>query len=327
MLASIITTLFFSLFGLTAAAQPKTNAWALPGNNSFPEGIARQARSPYFYTGSWITGTIWRGNVNKPDVEVFIPGGNEFNITSASGMKVTKDNNLVVAGAATGKVFVICLESQQLLHRFQAPEGALLNDLAVAKNGNIFITDSFLPKLYVITPEHLENESVDQELETFAKLEAPFEHETGQFNSNGIVVTDDQENVLIGDYNSHAIFRLCLGSKTITKVDFGNVAIGSPDGMLMRGNTLYAVNGDSTLDTEAFIDVFDIRKPYTTGKHVRRIKGQGMLLPSTAAFDGNDLLVANFQIGKAATADPTLPFTIVRVSTKKSRTRGSRMPA
>ncbi|KAH0614775.1 uncharacterized protein H6S33_000411 [Morchella sextelata] len=325
MLASIITTLFFSLFGLTAAAQSKINAWALPGNNSFPEGIARQARSPFFYTGSWITGTIWRGHVNKPDVEVFIPAGNDFNLTSASGMKVTNDNMLIVAGAATGKVFVICLESREMTHRFQAPEGALLNDLVVAKNGNIFITDSFLPKLYVITPQHLENGNIDQELETFAELEAPFEHETGQFNSNGIVVTADQENVLIGDYNSHAIFRLCLGSKTITKVDFGNATIGSPDGMLIRGNTLYAVNGDSTMGTQAFIDVFDIRKPYTTGRHVRRIEGQGMLLPSTAAFDGNDILVANFQIGKAATSDPTLPFTIVRVSTKKAR--GNRMPS
>jgi hypothetical protein len=95
--------------------------------------------------------------------------------------------------------------------------------------------------------------------------------------------------------------------------------------MLIRGNTLYAVNGDSTMGTQAFIDVFDIRKPHTTGRHVRRIEGQGMLLPSTAAFDGNDILVANFQIGKAATSDPTLPFTIVRVSTKKAR--GNRMPS
>ncbi|KAI5852735.1 hypothetical protein DFP73DRAFT_533820 [Morchella snyderi] len=324
MLSLIITTLVLSLSGLTAAAGLKINAWALPGNNSFPEGITRQANSPYFYTGSWITGAIWRGDVNKPGVEVFIPAGSDLNITSAGGMKVTKDNSLVVAGAATGKVFVICLESRQLLHQFQAPEGALINDLVIAKDGSIYITDSYLPNLYVITPEHLESGSVDQELETFAELTAPFELEAGQFNANGIVVTADQKNVLIGDYNSHAIFKLSLETKDIVKVDFGNATLGSPDGMLIRGNTVYAVNGDSTMGTQAFIDVLEIRKPYTTGRHVGRIEGQGMLLPSTAAFDGNDILVANFQIGKAATSDPTLPFTIVRVSTKKGR--GNRIP-
>lgn len=94
--------------------------------------------------------------------------------------------------------------------------------------------------------------------------------------------------------------------------------------MLLRGNIVYAVNGDSTMAPEAFIDVLEIKKPYTTGKLVRRIQGQGMLLPSTAAFDGNDLLIANFQIGKAATMDPTLPFTIVRVPIGERKRRAGR---
>lgn len=42
----------------------------------------------------------------------------------------------------------------------------------------------------------------------------------------------------------------------------------------------------------------------------RRINGRGMDFPSTTAFDGDGLLVVDFQYQKA---EPSLPFTVVRV--------------
>lgn len=81
--------------------------------------------------------------------------------------------------------------------------------------------------------------------------------------------------------------------------------------MLLRGDTVYSVNGDSTLSPRAFIEVFEIKKPYLKGKLLRRIENDRMILPATAAFDGQDhLLVTNFQ---ATATTPQLPFTIARI--------------
>lgn len=227
MLGFILAFQFLLLcFPHSTFSKPTLNSWVLPGNNSFPEGIARQEGSPYFYTGSWTTGTIWRGNVNTGEVSAFVPSPNTFGLTSATGIKVSC-NNLFVAGAASGTVFVFDLDSGSLVHRFKSTfSGSLLNDMVVTENGNIYVTDSYLPHVHIITPRDISDHTVDQDLKLFAELPPPFENAEGQFNANGIVVTADQDYLLIGDFDSHAIFRLSLRSKKIAKIDFGGIQVG-----------------------------------------------------------------------------------------------------
>lgn len=80
------------------------------------------------------------------------------------------------------------------------------------------------------------------------------------------------------------------------------------DGLLLRDGKLYSVT--SVFHPEGEISVLRMSKDYSRAQVQRRINGRGMDFPSTAAFDGNDLLVINFQYQKT---EPDLPFTVVRV--------------
>ena len=75
---------------------------------------------------------------------------------------------------------------------------------------------------------------------------------------------------------------------------------------------MYSVNGLHSIGQ--FIQVIEITPPYLKGKLVRRITSPLFNKPSTAAFDGEDLLVANFQYtNDVPLPPPVLPFDVVRV--------------
>ncbi len=64
-----------------------TQTFDIPGETVFPEGIGVDKASGDFYVGSTSDGTIYRGNVDSDDVDVFLPGGQDGR-DSATGVKV-----------------------------------------------------------------------------------------------------------------------------------------------------------------------------------------------------------------------------------------------
>jgi len=73
---------------------------------------------------------------------------------------------------------------------------------------------------------------------------------------------------------------------------------------------LYSVNALHTIGE--FIAVIEMHPGYLSGTPVRNITSDLFEKPSTAAFDGNDLLVVNSQFNLVPVI-PVLPFTVVRV--------------
>ena len=65
----------FAVFGsgFAEAAQRPTR-YVLPGETVFPEGIAFEQSTGYFYVSSTTDGTIFRGTLNQEMTEVFLPG-------------------------------------------------------------------------------------------------------------------------------------------------------------------------------------------------------------------------------------------------------------
>lgn len=290
-----------------AVDQPEfPSEYIIPGDQTYPEGIAHDPRSPYFFTGSATDGTIYRGHVSEPRAKAFIPGGRD-GLTSALGMKIDDAGRLIVAGAETGKVFVFDSVTGRLLNRFTAEaEGGLLNDLAVASNGDVYITDSFRPYLYRITRNELEHAPGDAPLKPWLNLEkTPIKYTEG-FNLNGIVVTPDQRHLIVSKTNNSTLYRIDLRRKTAKALDLGDAKVNG-DGLLVRDDILYAVENDP----QDAIAVLRLTHGKPRATLVRRVTDPRLRVPSTAAFDGRGtLLVVNFQI-----TDPTpqLPFTVVRV--------------
>ncbi|WP_185806066.1 SMP-30/gluconolactonase/LRE family protein [Streptomyces sp. RP5T] len=286
---------------------PLPTSYTIPGDKTYPEGIARQQGTPYFYVGSTADGTIYRGDVHQPATRVFLPGG-EDGRTSVAGMKTDRTGRLIVAGGATGKVFVYDTRSRALLHVFDTGRtDVFLNDVALAPNGDAYISDSTHPALWHITAAQLKSEHVQQPLHVGVDLShSPMLYNDG-FNGNGLVVTGDGRYVLLADYNDYAFYRVDVRTHKVVRVDLGGAEGVSGDGLLLRGDTLTAV---TELDhPEGQISVLKLSHDYTRAKLVRTVHGHGMHSPSTAAVDGRDLLIVNFQF---QITNPHLPFDIVR---------------
>ncbi|CUS10388.1 unnamed protein product [Tuber aestivum] len=302
--------LALSILSLAAAAPaPDPNddreisVYIVPGNETFPEGIARQPNSPYFYVGSVTTGDIYRGNIHEKHLVHFLTGST-YGLANAVGMKIDCRDRLYVAGGTTGTLFVFDLRTKKLLHRFSngfvGMNVTLLNDLVIDEAGDVYVTDTVLPTLFRAKASEVNGPTVDLALEKWIDL-------TGTMGpgGNGIVVTEDQRYLLVADIYAGEIWRVAISSRKVDKVDFGGVGIGQPDGLLIRDNILYSVN--SLHEIGQFIRVIKMHPGYLSGTPVRSITSGLFERPSTAAFDGNDLLVVNFQFGVEI---PVLPFTV-----------------
>ncbi|MET9793682.1 SMP-30/gluconolactonase/LRE family protein [Streptomyces canus] len=288
--------------------EPLPASYSIPGDKTYPEGIARQQGTPFFYVGSTSDGTIYRGDVHQSATQVFLPGGKDGR-NSVAGMKTDRAGRLIVAGGATGKVFVYDTRTRALLHVFDTGRtDTFLNDVALAPNGDAYISDSIHPALWHITAAELKSEQVQQPLHEGVDLtNSPMVYDDG-FNGNGLVVTGDGRYVLLADYNDYAFYRIDICTHQVVPIDLGSAKGVSGDGLLLRGNTLTAV---TELDhPEGQISILKLSHDYTKAALVRTVHGHGMHSPSTAAVDGHDLLIVNFQF---QIADPVLPFNVVRI--------------
>ncbi|KAG0633667.1 hypothetical protein HOY80DRAFT_990492 [Tuber brumale] len=288
----------------------KISVYILPGNTTFPEGIARQSNSPYFYVGSATNGDIYRGSVHRKHLTRFLTGS-AYNLTSALGMKTDCKDRLYIAGGSTGTLLVFDLHTKKLLHRFSngfsGQNETLLNDLDIDEAGNVYVTDTIQPTLFRIKASELDRPTVDLPLEKWIDLT-----KTMGPGGNGIVVTEDQKHLLVADIYAGEIWRVVISSRKVDKVDLGGRVIGAPDGLLIRDDILYAVNAFQVIGQ--FIGVIEMHPGHLTGTPVRNITSELFESPSTAAFDGEDFLVVNFQFGAIkGPAPPVLPFTVVRV--------------
>ncbi|WP_051838306.1 SMP-30/gluconolactonase/LRE family protein [Streptomyces sp. NRRL WC-3742] len=293
----------------TAAHRP--TVWAVPGTKAGPEGIARDPYQPYFYTGSTGDGAVYRGDLRTGAVETFLPPGVDGR-TTAVGMKVDAHGRLIIAGGLTGLVWVYDTHTGKLLHTFDTgPTEGFLNDLTVADDGDVYVTDSVRPRLYRIAADQLGSHApAVSRLPVFEEFAGtPIVFRDG-FNLNGIVVTPDQRYVIVAHDNDSALYRIDRRTKEIRRIDLGGAGV-TGDGLLIRGHTLYALSSvDHIGDNHSIVDIVRLDPGYASGTLDRRATNPLLDRPSTGAFDGDAILAVNFQW---AVGDPHLPYSVVRV--------------
>jgi sugar lactone lactonase YvrE len=206
-----------------------------------PEGIAFDRRSKAFFVGITADGAIYRGTLGSRTVSPYIPGGAG---KAAVGLKVRR-GKLYVAGGPTGSITVYDLATKQAVATFQTGAGGFLNDLVVTRRGDVFVTDSFRPKLWHVTAEQVRAGSgTPQALDVSA---IPYEG-GGEFNLNGIVAKGGRRLVVV-DTNSGKLFRIELSSdrasiRAIDEVEGATVPGG--DGMLLDRGRLVVVQGGAS---------------------------------------------------------------------------------
>jgi Cu-Zn family superoxide dismutase len=295
------------------ASSGRSNAgfYNLPGTGVFPEGIT--AADDTFYVTSTSDGAVFRGTVGSPDVSVFLPGGADGR-TGAAGIDVTDDDDrpdyLVIAGGATGKVWVYDANSGDLVATFSnglGPDATFLNDVAIADNGDAFVTDSRSPALYRIPFDQIVAGTQDAPLETFVSFDGtPFVYGDG-FNANGIVENDNETALIVVQSSTGNLYRIDKTSKEVTQVDLGGATLMNGDGMEMDDDTLYVVRNRDGLISKVDLDD-DGRRGSVTGE----ITDPSFAYPTTVAAVDDRLLVVNSQFDKRG-EEPVEPFTVSSV--------------
>jgi len=294
------------LIGLVPAASvgaaSRPSSYTLPGNAVFPEGVAYQPTTGNFFVSSTTDGSVLRGNVMEPTAAPFIAGGGvQF---SAIGVKVDDAGRLIVAGGVTGEVRVYDSATGTPIRTFTTGTGGFLNDIAVAKNGDLFVTDSFRPVLWRIPAAEIEP-GAPEAAEAWLDLTGTIPYVAGQFNVNGIVATENGRHLVVSQSFTSELFRIDVATKAVKEVDLGGDAVAG-DGLALLGRILYA--GEPFLHQVAKVS---LSGDLSAGTVLSRTTDPSFLTPTTLAVAAGRLLVVNSQFERLFGGLPAiLPFTI-----------------
>ncbi|MGH2660627.1 MAG: SMP-30/gluconolactonase/LRE family protein [Actinomycetota bacterium] len=286
-----------------AGATPRPSTYVLPGDAVFPEGVAYHPSTGDFFVSSTTDGSIVRGNVAEPAASPFIAGnGVAF---SAIGLKTDDAGRLAVAGGFTGNVSVFEAATGALIRTFTSGSGGFLNDLAVAKNGDLFVTDSFRPVLWRIPAGNILSSATPGTAEPWLDLTGKIPYQPGEFNVNGIVATGNGKHLVVAQSFTSELFRIDVATRSVSEIDLGGEPV-SGDGLALLGRTLYAA--------EPFgggIAKVALSGELSTGTVLSRSGDPSFSTPTTIAVASGRLLVVNSQFERLfGGLPPILPFTV-----------------
>jgi Cu-Zn family superoxide dismutase len=277
-----------------------TITYPLPGTSVFPEGVDTFGR--YFYVTSTATGNVFRGRIHDPhSAELFLPGGQDGRAT-ALGIEAT-DHLLLIAGGPTGTVFVYDRRSGDFVSSHKVPTGtpAVLNDLAVAPNGDVYVTDSQTDIVYRIDEGDVEDSTP---LRVSTKL-ADFDP-VGAFNANGIVSARGGRYLIVVETDTGRLFRISTRGASVAPIDLAGATVTGGDGLEIKDRTLYVVRG-----TAGVITKVRLNDSFTSGRVVSETTDPTFRFATTTALDRGRLLVVNSQFDKQVPgAVPEEPFTV-----------------
>lgn len=295
--------------GSTPAPAPvpaPVKTYALPGDQVFPEGIAYDPVSNSFFTGSTSDGTVFRGDFADGQVTVFSAGGTDGR-SAAIGMKVdSRARRLWIAGGATGLLFVYNIDTGELIRNYTTPpvEQTFLNDVALAPNGDAYITDSRRPVLFKVNGSGAE----PGELESWLDFTGtPVRYAAGAFALNGIVVSQDGAHIITIHAGDRKLFRISVSGKQVSEVDLGGKPQGG-DGMVLDGKTLYLLERTETSDRIVRIRMAE---DFLSGVVLDSFRDDSFAYPTTIVKLDSRMLVVNSQFNARGTGrTPELPFTV-----------------
>ena len=305
-----------ALAGLLSTAAPvataatRTTTYAIPGDRVYPEGIT--AHKDVFYVSSTTDGTLYRGTTRSRTLRVFEPAGTDGR-TTAIGLEVTKHGDrLVVAGGPTGRAFVYDTRDGRLVATYTngRTSGTFINDVAIARNGDAYLTDSRNPVLYRIpAAEIAAGTGATRPLQVFRDLTGTAFAYTEGFNANGIAVTRDGKSVVVVQSSTGKLFRVVLAGdparRAVTQVDLGGATVTNGDGLELKGDVLYV-----TRNRNEVISKVKLSPDGSRGRLYGQITSPTFAFPTTSAFSGNQLLVVNSQFDVRSAGGTPEPFTV-----------------
>ncbi|MGW2312397.1 SMP-30/gluconolactonase/LRE family protein [Actinomadura luteofluorescens] len=296
-----------------AAASRISTAYVLPGDRVYPEGIAADPRTGTMYAGSFEDGTVYRMRPGRRTAEVFLPAGADGRHT-ANGLETDRAGRLWVIDSSSG-VAVYDARSRALLARFAVPgDGArFVNDLAVAPDGGVYLTDSSRAVVYQVTPRDLEAARGGTGTLTlrFDLRDVLEPHAPADFTLNGIVADPTGRFLLTDDMLGGDLYRLDLATGAIRKVALSGGDMRNADGLELQDGRLWtADNVDNALTR------WRVAPDGTRARLERTLADPSLQVPTTLVRRHGTLYVVRSQFDKGGPLGdgiPEIPFTVAAV--------------
>jgi hypothetical protein len=284
-----IAVLAFVLVPWPATAAPPDNfrdRIDLP-NGFFPEGI-ESGRGTSFFVGSLIDGAIWRGDLRTGSGAV-LADRTTGRVSVGIAYEASQDRLWVAGGGpgfglGIGDVRVYDASSGTLLATF-LPPGAVgaLNDVAITHDA-VYVTDSFNAQLVKI-PLPADGSLPSEDSATLLPVTGDFvQTPPPDPNFNGIVTRSGV--LLVGETSSGKLFRVDPETGIAEEVDLGGEVLPGPDGLELRGKTLYVVGG-------GLVTVVRLGARLASGVVLGEITDPGLDVPTTATVAAGRLWVVN----------------------------------
>lgn len=148
-------------------SQRKTGEIVIPGDRYFPEGVTVTANGTFF-VGSLYEGCIMRAKSGSGQMEPFIEAGAN-GLVSVLGLWADEKRNTLWAcssdfgngkltGSAPVGVKAFELDSGAPKGSYDLPGGGFVNDLTFDSQGNLYVTDSWAPRIMVLKADETEME-------------------------------------------------------------------------------------------------------------------------------------------------------------------------
>jgi sugar lactone lactonase YvrE len=258
-------------------------AGSVPAAAGFPESIAVAPGGRTFYVSSFTTGAVYRGTVGSA-ARPFLPAGADGR-SSAAGVKVGRDGRLFVITGSGRHVQVFDDRTGRLeanLGGRLAP-GANLNDLALAADGDIYVTDFATPRVYRVSGAAVARR--DGRLSDWLAPSPRVVPPVPGASFNGIVITPDQKYLVVGQTGNGALYRVEIATRQIRRITGTGSSLGGSDGMVLVGRTLYVA-----LHRNAVAAV-QLDAGYSRARAVRLLSAPSLDFPTSVTVAGSRLLV------------------------------------
>src|SRR4029450_3568319 len=266
-----------------AQAQPFSHEIDFPDGFQ-PEGIT-VGRGAVAYSGSLADGDIYAASLRTGELSLVCEGPG----TPSVGLKIDNQGRLLVAGGPSGTGRVIDIDTCDSQEYTFASGQTFINDVVLTRDFAWF-TDSMQPQLYGVPlgPGGSPGDPADV---VPLPLTGDWVQAEG-FNANGIAETPNRKALLVVQSNTGFLFRVDPETGVATRVDLGDTLVTGGDGLLVRGNTLYVVQGQLNQ-----VSLISLDADGTSGVLVDTLTSTEFDVPTTVAAFGNSLYLPNARFG------------------------------
>ena len=280
-------------------------------DNFFPEGIT-VSKNGDIYVGSLKENKIVKIPNGKKNFEEFIPSASN-GLLSVIGIIADDYNKILWACSSNPGVTnypsdnpvslkAFDLNTGESLQSYKFPNGGFCNDITLDSNGNIYVTDSFNPRILRLNKSQ-------------SRLETWFENDAFKgegFNLNGITFIDN--HIYTVKMNSGELFKIGVADNgkpfNFTKIDLPR-PLNAPDGIkAIDKNNLLVVENKGSLTNINLLDPITLK-----------ILKDNLDTPTTVAIKGKTAWVLQAQFGHLFGDEkdiPPGPFEIIGIQYKPS---------